>query len=132
MSLMGPRRWPLSTDASCRSRCGTLKNPHWLMTMVKICSLSPAMETSPNEWKIFDWDEKLQTNKQNNKKNRYIPRRKTWCFRDTFIISIIHPQTKAVKTPFLMCVRRRTHSMEMDDKEAFPTNCFGISDLFSM
>ena len=38
------------------------------MAMVKICSLSPAMETSPNERKIFDWDEKLQTNKQNNTK----------------------------------------------------------------
>ena len=33
ISVMGPRRWPLWTDAPCHSGCGTLKNPHCSMTM---------------------------------------------------------------------------------------------------
>ena len=31
---------------------------------LKICSPSPVMVASPNVWKILEWDEKLQTNKQ--------------------------------------------------------------------
>ena len=42
--------------------CGTLKNPHW--ALVKICSSSPVMVTSPYEWQTLEWDEKPQTNKQ--------------------------------------------------------------------
>ena len=33
VSAMGPRRWQLSTDAPCHSRCGTLENPHCSLTM---------------------------------------------------------------------------------------------------
>ena len=60
VSVMGPRRWPLSTDASCRSRCGTLKNPHWLMAMVKICSLS-------HQWRRLQMSEKFLIGTQNSK-----------------------------------------------------------------
>ena len=49
--------WPVS-----RYRCGTLKKTRCSI-YVKICSPSPAMVTSPNEWKILKWDEKLQENK---------------------------------------------------------------------
>ena len=34
----------------------------------KFYSPYPAMMTSPNEWKILEWDEKLQTNKTKNSK----------------------------------------------------------------
>ena len=30
------------------------------------------MVTSPNEWKIFEWDENLQTNKQTNKQKQLL------------------------------------------------------------
>ena len=33
---------------------------------------SPAMVTSPYEWKILEWDDKLQTNKQTNKQYKKI------------------------------------------------------------
>ena len=33
VSVTGPRKWPLWTDALCHSRCGTLKNPHCSMAM---------------------------------------------------------------------------------------------------
>ena len=41
-----------------------LLNGHKCRAKIKICSPSAAMVTSPNEWKILEWDEKLQTNKQ--------------------------------------------------------------------
>ena len=54
LSVTGPRRWPLQTDAPCHSGFGTLKNLHCSMVMsaehsfwVKMCSPSPAMVTSP-------------------------------------------------------------------------------------
>ena len=56
-------------NGGCHSRCGTLKNPQSLLTghecqaQVKICSPSPARSMSQYEWKILDWDEKPQTNK---------------------------------------------------------------------
>ena len=64
VNVTGPRRWPLQTDAPCHSRCGTRKNPH--------CSIAIGVEhrskfaafTGNGEWKILEWDEKLQTNKQ--------------------------------------------------------------------
>ena len=61
-------------DAPCHSRCGALncsmaigaeyrsKFAALHRVQVKICSPSPAMVMSPNEWKILEWDEKLQTN----------------------------------------------------------------------
>ena len=33
VSVMGPRRWQLLTDAPCHSRCGMFKNPHCSMAM---------------------------------------------------------------------------------------------------
>ena len=33
LSVTGPQRWPLQTDAPCHSRCGTLNNPHCSMTI---------------------------------------------------------------------------------------------------
>ena len=39
---------------------------HKCRALVKICSPSSAMVTSPNEWKILKWDENLQRNKQTN------------------------------------------------------------------
>ena len=33
VSVMGPRRWPLQTDAMYHSRCGMLKNPNCSMTI---------------------------------------------------------------------------------------------------
>ena len=39
---------------------------------------------------------------------------------DVFIISRIRPQSKAVKTPFLMYVIRGTQLMELGDQETFP------------
>ena len=54
VSVMGPWRWPLYTDAPCHSKCGPLKNPHCWMAKVpsKICRYLTAMVKSPNEWKI--------------------------------------------------------------------------------
>ena len=40
----------------------SLLNAHKCRVLVKICSPSPLMVTSPNEWKILEWDEKTQTN----------------------------------------------------------------------
>ena len=40
VSVTGPRRWLLWTDAPCHSRCGTLKNPH--------CSLAINAKQSQN------------------------------------------------------------------------------------
>ena len=57
VSVTGPRRWPLG---SCRSGCVTLKNPHCSMAM-STEQRSPAIVTSPYEWKILEWE---QTNKQ--------------------------------------------------------------------
>ena len=66
VSVKGPWRWPLWIDAPCH-RCGTLKNPllngHECREHVKICSPSPAIVTSPYEWKILECDEKHQTSK---------------------------------------------------------------------
>ena len=51
-----PRRWQTS-----------LLNGHEYRAWVIICSPSPVMVTSPNEWKILEWYEKhRQTNKQTN------------------------------------------------------------------
>ena len=33
VSVTGPRRWPLRTDAPCHSRCGTIKDPQCSMAM---------------------------------------------------------------------------------------------------
>ena len=57
VSVTGPRRWPLG---SCRSGCVTLKNPHCSMAM-STEQRSPAIVTSPYEWKIL---QREQTNKQ--------------------------------------------------------------------
>ena len=50
----------------CHSRCGMLKNPRSLLNEYECQALvnSPAIVTSPYEWKILEWDEKLETNKQ--------------------------------------------------------------------
>ena len=44
-----------------------LLNGHKSREWVKICNPSPAMVTSPYEWKILQRDENPQTNKQTNK-----------------------------------------------------------------
>ena len=58
--------------ALCHSRCDTLKNPRALLNGHKCPSIGqnlqpfPVMVTSPNEWKILEWDENTpikQTNK---------------------------------------------------------------------
>ena len=43
----------------------SLLNCHKCRTKVKFCSPLPIMVTSPNEWKILECDEKLQTNRKN-------------------------------------------------------------------
>ena len=43
-------------------------NGHESRAYVKICSSSSVMMTSPNEWKILEWDDKPITNKQTNNK----------------------------------------------------------------
>ena len=50
-----------------------LLNGHKSREWVKICNPSPAMVTSPYEWKILQRDEKPQTNKQTNKNTTPIP-----------------------------------------------------------
>ena len=58
----------------CRSGYGTLKNPHCSMAMsAEHRSKFPARHRQwwhLHEWKILEWDDKLQTNKQ---RNRYRP-----------------------------------------------------------
>ena len=41
-----------------------LLNGHKCGAKVKTCKPSPSMVTSPYEWKILEWDENKQTNKQ--------------------------------------------------------------------
>ena len=48
----------------------SLLNGHECRAKLKIFRPSPAMVTSPNEWKKFEWDEKLQI-KKTKKTNKY-------------------------------------------------------------
>ena len=43
----------------------------WVPSIGLICSPSPAMVTSPYEWKFFEQDEKLLTNKQTNNQTKF-------------------------------------------------------------
>ena len=58
--------WPESQYC----RCFSLNNPSSVLNdyecrvWVKICSPSPVLVTSPNEWKILEWNEKPQTNEK--------------------------------------------------------------------
>ena len=53
----------------CHSRCGTLKNLHFLklLWVLSVGQNLPVMVTTPYEWKILKRDEKPQTNKQIDK-----------------------------------------------------------------
>ena len=72
VSVTGPRRWPLLTDAPCHSRCSTLKNPHHLAMSVEHRSKFAALHW---QWWRLHMSEKFssgtenpkQTNKQTNK-----------------------------------------------------------------
>ena len=47
----------------------SLRNGHKCGAWVTICSPSSVIVSSSYEWKILEWDEKLQTNKQTNSQN---------------------------------------------------------------
>ena len=64
VSVTFPQRWPLSTDAPCHSRCGTLKN---LMAVgVEQRSKFAAIH---RQWWRLHMSEKLSSGTKNHKKN---------------------------------------------------------------
>ena len=55
----------------------SLFNGHECRAKVKIYSPSPAKVTSPYEWKILEWDENPQTNKQTKDLANFVQRTQT-------------------------------------------------------
>ena len=62
--------WPVSQWVWQVKRTLTAQLPEYQL-LVKICSPSPVMGTSPNEWNILEWYQK--TPKQTNKNKNAIP-----------------------------------------------------------
>ena len=61
-----------------RVRVGTLKNPYCLVAMsaeYKICSLLPAMVTSPYELNILQWDEHTKQKTMPKSISKYVTTR---------------------------------------------------------
>ena len=75
VSCHGFSEMTLLTDASCQSRCGTLKSPQCSMAMSaehrSFAALSLVIVTSPSEFRVLEWDENPQTNPQTNKQTKY-------------------------------------------------------------